>query len=56
MKGLSVYIFSRFCADEALKKFKFINVMDDFAMANVAKTKASFKPDILTSSYVVTER
>ena len=55
-KGLSVYMFSRFCADPSLQKFKFINVMDDFAMPSVAKTKASFKPDILTSCYVVTER
>lgn len=56
LKGLSVYIFSRFCADEPLKKFKYINVMDDFAMDNVAKTKKSFRPKILYPSYVVSER
>jgi hypothetical protein len=55
-KGLSVYIFSRFCADPAIKKIEFINAMDDFAMANVAKTKASFKPNILIPSFVITER
>ncbi len=56
IKGLSVYIFSRFCADPALEQFKFINVMDDFAMANIAKTKASFKPTMLNPAYIITER
>ncbi len=56
IKGLSVYIFSRFCADDALKSFKFINAMDDFAMDNVAKTKGSFRPSFLVHSYTVTEK
>jgi hypothetical protein len=56
LKGLSVYIFSRFCADDALKSFQFINAMDDFAMENVAKTKASFRPKFLVPSYTVTEK
>jgi uncharacterized protein len=56
IKGLSVYIFSKFCAEPALKDFKFINAMDDFAMDNVAKTKESFRPAFLVSSFTVTEK
>lgn len=55
-KGLSVYVFNRFCADEQLKRFQWINVMDDFAMDNVARTKESFHPRKYHVSYVVTER
>ena len=55
-KGLPVYVFSRFCADDRLQPFKFINVMDDFVMNNVARTKESFRPKALYPSYVVTER
>jgi hypothetical protein len=56
IKGLSVYIFSRFCADDALKNFKFINAMDDFAMDNVARTKESFRPSFLVPSHTLTEK
>ncbi len=56
INGLSVYIFNKFCADNALKNFKFINAMDDFAMDNVAKTKESFRPAFLIPSYTVTEK
>ncbi|MBL8013444.1 MAG: DUF2156 domain-containing protein [Candidatus Omnitrophica bacterium] len=56
IKGLSVFIFSRFCADESLSQYQYINVMDDFAMENIAKTKQSFHPTALNPSYVVTER
>ena len=44
VQGLAVYIFREFCADVELKKYKFINVMDDFAMDEVKQTKLSFKP------------
>ncbi len=56
LKGLSVYVFNRFCADERAKQFQWINVMDDFAMDNVARTKESFRPKKYHVSYVVTER
>lgn len=56
IKGLSVYLFNRFCADERLQQYRFINVMDDFAMNNIARTKQSFHPKFLYPSYVVTER
>lgn len=56
IKGLSVFVFNRFCADESLRPYQFINVMDDFAMKNIAETKQSFHPVSLCPSYVVTER
>lgn len=56
LKGLSVYIFNRFCADDRVKPFRWINVMDDFAMDNVARAKESFHPKKYHVSYVVTER
>ncbi len=56
MKGLPVYIFREFCADAALEGFKFINVMDGFAMKNVERTKLSFRPGILFPAYTVTRK
>jgi len=51
--GLPTFIFSRFCQDEALKSYSFINVMDDFGMDNVKTTKMSFHPVSLVPSYNV---
>ncbi len=56
IKGLSVYIFREFCADKTIQPFKFINVMDDFELSNIAKTKLSFRPIMLVPSYVVTKK
>jgi hypothetical protein len=56
IKGLSVYTFSRFCADQFVRAYPFINVMDDFAMDNIARVKESFHPTALYPSYVVMER
>jgi len=53
-KGLPVYIFREFCADPQVALFSFINAMDDFALENIQKTKLSFRPKILFSSYVIT--
>lgn len=53
LKGLPTFIFSRFCDDEALRKYVFINVMDDFEMEHVKKAKLSFHPILLFPSYVV---
>ena len=52
-KGLPVYIFRKFCEDPQVVRFPFINVMDDFALENIQKTKMSFHPTILFSSYTV---
>lgn len=54
LKGLPVYIFREFCADPDIAGFRFINAMDDFGLENIEKTKLSFRPGILWSSYVVT--
>lgn len=51
--GSAVYIFNRFCADDALKGFEWINTMDDFGMPNVAAAKKAFHPVRLVSSYTV---
>ncbi len=53
VKGLANFIFSKFCQDEALKDYSFINAMDDFSMDNVGAVKRSFQPVILLSSYTV---
>jgi uncharacterized protein len=43
-KGLAAFIFNRFCADPAVKGFRFINAMDDFGMPQVAQTKLAYRP------------
>jgi len=55
VKGLPVFIFREFCADPALQKYRFINVMDDFGMDQIARTKLSFRPCILFPCYVITK-
>lgn len=56
MKGLPVFIFSKFCQDDSLERYKFINVMDDFELANIKKTKMSFHPSKLIPSYIIKKR
>lgn len=52
-KGLPVYIFSQFCDDPDAASFRFINVMDDFALENIQKAKMSFHPTMLFSSFTI---
>jgi hypothetical protein len=54
-QGLAVYMFREFCRDEAVHKYKFINAMDDFEMANIKRVKMSFHPCALLASYIVTK-
>ena len=54
--GLGVFIFREFCRDAALAPYKFINVMDDFELENIHRTKMSFCPVALLPSYVVTRK
>ena len=56
IKGLSVFIFREFCRDPQVKNYKFINVMDDFGMKNIAAVKMSFRPTVLLPSYVATRK
>ncbi len=51
--GLGVFIFREFCRDAALAPYKFINVMDDFELENIHRTKLSFRPAVLFPCYVV---
>ncbi len=53
VSGLSVFIFNEFCKDKALKQYKFINVMDDFELENIGRTKMSFSPTVLLDSYTI---
>ncbi|MBU1995803.1 MAG: DUF2156 domain-containing protein [Candidatus Omnitrophica bacterium] len=53
VKGLSVFIFNEFCKDRDLKQYKFINVMDDFELENIGRTKMSFNPAVLLDSYSI---
>jgi hypothetical protein len=56
VKGLPVYIFREFCADPRLRSFPWINVMDDFGLSNLARTKMSFRPALLLPAYTVGAR
>jgi len=52
IKGLAQFIFRSFCQE--LKKYKYINIMDDSGLENLRKTKLSYKPICLIPSYIVT--
>lgn len=54
--GLGVFIFREFCRDAALTPYKFINVMDDFELKNIERTKDSYRPVVLLPSYTVTRK
>jgi hypothetical protein len=56
IKGLPTYIFKEFCADSDVKKFTFVNVMDDFGLEHVRTTKLSFRPCKTHSCYVVSPK
>jgi hypothetical protein len=53
MTGAAAFMFRGFCADEALASFSRINVMDDFAMPNVAAAKQAYRPSEMVDSYTV---
>ncbi len=53
VSGLPVFIFKEFCDDPTVRGYRFINVMDDFAMEGVRRTKMSFAPSVLWASYTV---
>lgn len=50
-KGLSQYIFRRFC--EEFKKYRYINIMDDSGLDNLKRVKLSYQPVNLIASYIV---
>jgi len=55
-KGLAAFIFSRFCSDDAVKRFEFINAMDDFEAAALTQAKMSWRPVRLEPVYTVVPR
>jgi hypothetical protein len=53
-KGLSQYIFRQFCAE--VKKYKYINIMDDLGLENLKTVKMSYRPVKLIPSYIITRK
>lgn len=56
LSGLAVYIFREFCAEREVELYPFINVMDDFELGNIQKTKMSFRPAFLMPAYGITQK
>lgn len=56
VKGLPAFIFSEFCRDLRVECFQFINVMDDFGLENIKKTKLSFHPVKIIPAYVISRK
>ncbi len=54
VKGLPAFVFSRFCAEDALAGYRWINAMDGGAGNNLARTKLSWRPHHLEPVYTVT--
>lgn len=50
MKGLSQFIFSRFCSE--LEGYQFINIMDDSGLDNLKKVKLSYHPVKTAAAYI----
>lgn len=55
LRGLATFIFIEFCRDRALEPYAFINVMDDSGIANIRRTKDSFRPEVLIPVYGITQ-
>jgi uncharacterized protein len=53
VKGLAQFIFRQFCSQ--LKDYKYINIMDDSGLKNLARTKLAYKPVRLVSAYIATK-
>ena len=56
IKGLPTFIFRKFCSDPQIRRYTYINVMDDFQMQGVRQAKLSFRPTLLIPSYSITQR
>jgi hypothetical protein len=53
LKGLAQFIFREFCAE--LKKYKYINIMDDSGLENLKRVKLSYHPLRLIPAYIATK-
>jgi hypothetical protein len=56
IKGLPTYIFKEFCSDLQVQNFPFVNVMDDFGLDRIRKTKLLFRPCQVHACYVVSRK
>lgn len=54
VKGLAQFIFCEFCRE--LKEYRYINIMDDSGLKNLARVKLSYHPEVLVNSYIVKRR
>jgi len=50
IKGLSQYIFRRFCAE--MNGYKYINIMDDCGLEGLRRVKLSYRPKEVIASYI----
>jgi len=50
IKGLSQYIFRRFCAEQ--KSLRYVNIMDDSGLDNLRGVKLSYRPYRLVPSFI----
>lgn len=51
VKGLSQFIFQRFSAD--MRKYRYINIMDDSGLDNLKVVKQSYHPARMVSNYII---
>jgi hypothetical protein len=54
VKGLSQYIFRRFCQE--LEEYKYINIMDDSGLKNLKVVKESYRPLRLIPAFIADRR
>jgi hypothetical protein len=51
-KGLSQYIFRRFCYEQ--RGYRYVNIMDDSGLENLREVKLSYRPFRLIPSFIAT--
>jgi len=54
VKGLAQFIFREFCRE--LKKYKYINIMDDSGLENLKRVKLSYHPEKIIPAYIAKRR
>jgi hypothetical protein len=54
IKGLAQFVFREFCS--GLKKYSYINIMDDSGLSNLKKAKLSYKPFRFIPAYIATRK
>jgi len=54
IQGLAQFIFQRFCSD--LKKYKYVNIMDDSGLENLRRVKLSYRPERIVANYIITRK